>query len=96
MQQFETFQITPISDINEISVITIDSYNDPELNDLYAEAVKFVTESREESISALQRRFKIGYNRSSTIIEAMEAEGIVSCSEPHGRRFVLAPAPVLS
>lgn len=95
MQRFETYQITPISDFNEVSAITLHSENDPELDGLYSEAVKFVTESRIASVSAVQRKFKIGYNRSSTIIEAMEAEGIVSCAEPHGRRFVLAPVPVL-
>jgi S-DNA-T family DNA segregation ATPase FtsK/SpoIIIE len=93
MQQFEIFLTTPIHDSIEVSVITLDSYNNPELNDLYAEAVKFVTESRIASVSAVQRRFKIGYNRSSTIIEAMEADGIVSCSEPHGR-VVLASPPM--
>jgi S-DNA-T family DNA segregation ATPase FtsK/SpoIIIE len=76
---------------NEFSIVTNDSDND----DLYAEAVKFVTESRIASISAIQRKFKIGYNRSSSIIEAMEAEGILGSAEPHGRRIVLAP-PVLS
>jgi putative addiction module CopG family antidote len=82
-------------DINEVSAISIDSDNNPELDDLYAEAVKFVTELREVSISQIQRRFKIGYNKSSSILEAMEAEGIVSSAEPHGRRFVLAPVPVM-
>jgi S-DNA-T family DNA segregation ATPase FtsK/SpoIIIE len=57
--------------------------------------VKFVTESRIASISAIQRKFKIGYNRSSNIIEAMEADGIVSCAGSNGTRIVLAP-PVLS
>jgi S-DNA-T family DNA segregation ATPase FtsK/SpoIIIE len=96
MQEHEQFLTTPISDSIEVSAITIDSFNDPEIDDLYAEAVKFVTESRIASVSAVQRRFKIGYNRSSTIMETMEAEGIVSCSELHGRRIVLAPPPVLS
>ena len=94
MQQFETFLTTPIPDSIEVSAIPIDSYNDPEIDELYPEAVKFVTESREVSISAVQRTFKIGYNRSSTIIEAMEAEGIVTYAEPNGRRFVLAPSPI--
>ena len=76
---------------NEFSIVTNDSDND----DLYAEAVKFVTESRIASVSVIQRRFKIGYNRSSTIIEAMEADGIVSCAGSNGTRIVLAP-PVLS
>ena len=76
---------------NEFSIVTNDSDND----DLYAEAVRFVTESRIASISAIQRKFKIGYNRSSSIIEAMEADGIVSCAGSNGTRIVLAP-PVLS
>ena len=94
MQDQEQSLTTPIPDSIEVSAITLDSDNHPELDDLYAEAVRFVTESRIASVSAVQRRFKIGYNRSSTIIEAMEAEGIVSCSELHGRRFVLAPSPM--
>ena len=94
MQQFETFLTTPIHDSIEVSAISIYSDNHPELDDLYAEAVKFVTESRIASVSAVQRKFKIGYNRSSTIIEAMEADGIVTYAEPNGRRFVLAPSPI--
>jgi S-DNA-T family DNA segregation ATPase FtsK/SpoIIIE len=94
MQDQEQSLTTPIPDSIEVSAITLDSDNHPELDELYAEAVKFVTESRIASVSAVQRKFKIGYNRSSTIIEAMEAEGIVSCAEPHGR-VVLASPPVL-
>ena len=45
MQQFETFLTTPIPDSIEVSAIPIDSYNDPEIDELYSEAVKFVTES---------------------------------------------------
>ena len=93
MQEHEQSQTTTISESIEVSAIR-DSYNDPELDDLYAEAVKFVTESRIASISAVQRRFKIGYNRSSTIIEAMKASGIVS-SEVDSLRVVLAPPPMM-
>mgnify|MGYP006275006713 CR=1 FL=1 len=62
---------------------------------LYDEAVRFVTESRKASISSVQRRFKIGYNRAATIIEEMENAGIVSPAETNGSRTVLAPPPVL-
>ena len=92
MQEHEQSQTTTISESIEVSAIR-DSYNDPELDDLYAEAVKFVTESRIASISAVQRRFKKGYNRSSNLLDVMEVEGIVSCSETHGR-IVLAPPPM--
>ncbi|MGZ8225273.1 MAG: DNA translocase FtsK [Methylococcaceae bacterium] len=61
---------------------------------LYDEAVRFVTESRKASISSVQRRFKVGYNRAATMIESMEAAGVVSAAESNGSRVVLAPPPV--
>jgi S-DNA-T family DNA segregation ATPase FtsK/SpoIIIE len=70
------------------------SYGDPESDSLYDQAVQFVTESRKASISSVQRRFKIGYNRAATMIEDMEAAGVVSAAESNGSRVVLAPAPV--
>jgi S-DNA-T family DNA segregation ATPase FtsK/SpoIIIE len=94
MQEHEQILTTPIPDSIEVSAISSDSYNDPEFDDLYAEAVRFVTESRIASVSAVQRRFKIGYNRSSNLLDVMEADGIVSCSEPHGTRTVLASPPM--
>jgi S-DNA-T family DNA segregation ATPase FtsK/SpoIIIE len=94
MQEHEQSQTTPIPDSNEVSATTIDNYNNPELDDIYPEAVRFVTESRIASVSTVQRKFKIGYNRASSILEAMEAAGIVSAAEPHGRRIVLAPSPM--
>lgn len=70
------------------------SYGDAESDSLYDQAVQFVTESRKASISSVQRRFKIGYNRAATMIEDMEAAGVVSAAESNGSRVVLAPAPV--
>jgi S-DNA-T family DNA segregation ATPase FtsK/SpoIIIE len=60
---------------------------------LYDEAVQFVTESRKASISSVQRRFKIGYNRAARMIEDMENAGVVSPAESNGSREVLAPPP---
>ncbi len=67
---------------------------DSESDALYDEAVQFVTETRKASISSVQRRFKVGYNRAATMIEDMEAAGVVSSPESNGSRVVLAPAPV--
>lgn len=70
------------------------SGGDAESDALYDEAVQFVTESRKASISSVQRRFKVGYNRAATMIESMEAAGVVSPAESNGSRVVLAPPPV--
>ncbi|MFC3291331.1 DNA translocase FtsK [Modicisalibacter luteus] len=68
--------------------------DDAEQDALYDEAVMFVTESRRASISAVQRRFKIGYNRAARLVESMEAAGVVSSMGTNGSREVLAPPPV--
>ncbi len=64
-----------------------------ELDALYDQAVRIVTETRRASISGVQRRLKIGYNRAARLIEDMEAAGIVSPPEHNGNRTVLAPPP---
>lgn len=61
-----------------------------EKDPLYDEAVAIVTETRKASISYLQRRLKIGYNRSARLIEAMESAGVVSEMLTSGVREVLA------
>jgi S-DNA-T family DNA segregation ATPase FtsK/SpoIIIE len=61
--------------------------NDP----LYDEAVEFVIQSRSASISSVQRKLKIGYNRAARLIEEMERTGVVSAPEHNGNRQVLAP-----
>ncbi|MBD3640626.1 MAG: DNA translocase FtsK 4TM domain-containing protein [Marinobacter sp.] len=66
---------------------------DSEGDSLYDEAVAFVTEGRRVSISSVQRKFKIGYNRAANLVEAMEASGVVSPAGHNGAREVLAPPP---
>ncbi|MDA9925263.1 DNA translocase FtsK 4TM domain-containing protein [Gammaproteobacteria bacterium] len=62
-----------------------------ENDELYDEAVSFVIESRRASISAVQRKLRIGYNRAARIIEAMEMAGLVSEMGSNGSREVLVP-----
>ena len=67
---------------------------DSEEDALYDEAVRFVCESRRASISAVQRKLKIGYNRAARMIEAMEMAGVVTPMNTNGSREVIAPPPV--
>jgi S-DNA-T family DNA segregation ATPase FtsK/SpoIIIE len=60
---------------------------------LFDEALRIVTESRRASISGVQRRLKIGYNRAARMIEEMERIGVVGPAETNGNREVLAPPP---
>jgi DNA segregation ATPase FtsK/SpoIIIE, S-DNA-T family len=70
-----------------------ESLDDGEQDPLYDEAVRIVTESRKASISGVQRRLKIGYNRAARLVETMEEAGIVGPLQPNGSREVLAPPP---
>ncbi|MBA2923665.1 cell division protein FtsK [Pseudomonas sp. P7] len=65
--------------------------DDAETDALYDEAVAFVLESRRASISAVQRKLKIGYNRAARMIEAMENAGVVTAMNTNGSREVIAP-----
>jgi len=67
--------------------------NDTESDPLYDQAVALVTQTRRASISGVQRRLKIGYNRAARMIECMEEVGIVGPLESNGSREVLAPPP---
>ncbi len=60
---------------------------------LFDEAVAFVTETRKASISSVQRKFRIGYNRAARLVETMENAGVVSAAGHNGAREVLAPPP---
>ncbi len=63
-----------------------------EKDPLYDQAVAIVTESRRASISGVQRRLKIGYNRAARMIEEMERAGLVGPLQSNGSREVLVPA----
>ncbi len=62
-------------------------------DELYDQAVKIVTETRRASISGIQRRLKIGYNRAARMVEDMERAGVVGALQSNGSREVLAPPP---
>ncbi|HEX4387379.1 MAG TPA: DNA translocase FtsK 4TM domain-containing protein [Steroidobacteraceae bacterium] len=66
---------------------------DAEADPLYDEAVRIVTSERKPSISYVQRRLKIGYNRAARLLEQMELAGLVGPLNSNGSRDVLAPAP---
>jgi len=70
-----------------------DGDSDGESDELYDEAVAFVTQSRRASISAVQRRLRIGYNRAARLIETMEEAGVVSPMASNGNREVLVAPP---
>ena len=67
--------------------------SDGEKDELYDEAVAFVAQSRRASISAVQRRLRIGYNRAARMIETMEESGVLSPMASNGNREVLIPPP---
>ncbi|MDC3125099.1 DNA translocase FtsK [Gammaproteobacteria bacterium] len=67
--------------------------SDAEKDELYDEAVAFVAQSRRASISAVQRRLRIGYNRAARMIETMEESGVLSPMASNGNREVLIPPP---
>src|SRR6267154_699558 len=68
---------------------TVDAEADP----LYVEAVRIVTETRKASISGVQRRLKIGYNRAARLVEAMEAAGLVGPLQSNGGREIYGAPP---
>ena len=89
-------ELQPLGDGAVIGPTGLPEMNSAEIEDcdpLYDEAVRIVTESRRASISSVQRRLKVGYNRAARLIETMESVGIVSPPEHNGERTVLAPAP---
>ncbi|HUW97271.1 MAG TPA: DNA translocase FtsK 4TM domain-containing protein [Acidiferrobacter sp.] len=66
---------------------------DDESDELYDEALRIVTETRRASVSGVQRRLRIGYNRAARLIEQMERSGVVGPLQSNGFREVIAPPP---
>lgn len=86
-------EITDEASLSAIAVPGFDNAdengNDPEADPLYDEAVAFVLESRKASISSVQRKLRVGYNRAARLIEQMEVSGVVSPMSSNGSRDIL-------
>jgi len=89
--------LTDITDEAAVSSIPVPGYStgeegeeDPESDPLYDEAVAFVLESRKASISSVQRKLRVGYNRAARLIEQMEVAGVVSPMSSNGSRDILS------
>ena len=90
--------LTEITDEATNSTIPVPGFDsggeeggDPEADPLYDEAVAFVLESRKASISSVQRKLRVGYNRAARLIEQMEMAGVVSPMSSNGSREILSP-----
>jgi len=71
----------------------VDTDSNEQMDELYDQAVVIVTETRKASISGVQRRLRIGYNRAARMVEEMERSGVVGPLASNGQREVLAPPP---
>jgi S-DNA-T family DNA segregation ATPase FtsK/SpoIIIE len=89
IEEVTTGPATPLADISGEPSEDTDGEADP----LYDQAVQIVTETRKASISGVQRRLRIGYNRAARLVETMEAAGIVGELQSNGQREVIAPPP---
>ena len=82
--------VSDLQDTGPIPGWSNESSNDEDADELYDEAVNFVIDSRRASISAVQRKLRIGYNRAARLIETMEQAGIVTEMSSNGSREVIA------
>ena len=64
-----------------------------EAGDYYDRAVAIVTREKKVSVSYIQRRLSVGYNKAASLVERMEKEGVVSAPNHQGKREVLAGSP---
>ncbi len=79
-----------LTGIDKSPAYGVDAEEDP----LYDQAVRVVLDTKKASISGVQRRLKIGYNRAARIVESMEAAGLVGPLQPNGSREILVPTSV--
>jgi S-DNA-T family DNA segregation ATPase FtsK/SpoIIIE len=82
----------PSTNISDKGFVIEDNDNE-KIDELYDQAVAIVTETRRASISGVQRRLRIGYNRAARMVEEMEKSGVVGPLQSNGMREVIAPPP---
>ena len=85
----ETNYVDILKDANTLEIDGIVDETEEETDPLYAEAVEFVLDSNKASISSVQRKLRVGYNRAANLIEKMQDDGIVSEPNPNGSREIL-------
>jgi len=93
--EFLKKQAKPVYDMDILKPREEDEENGAPADDfhdeMYDQAVAIVCETRQASVSFIQRRLQIGYNRAARMVEQMEAAGIVGPSGPGGNREILVP-----
>ncbi|HEG2531691.1 TPA: cell division protein FtsK [Campylobacter jejuni] len=87
-QQSVEYDESFLKDQQSAGVTTNESF-DGEVDELYEEAKRVILEDGKTSISYLQRRLKIGYNRSANIIEQLTQNGVLSEPDAKGQREIL-------
>ncbi|MPO45879.1 cell division protein FtsK [Campylobacter jejuni] len=87
-QQSVEYDESFLKDQQSVGVTTNESF-DGEVDELYEEAKRVILEDGKTSISYLQRRLKIGYNRSANIIEQLTQNGVLSKPDAKGQREIL-------
>ena len=84
--------VSPTPGLTGLEVMLPGDAVNAEQDPLYDQAVKIVIETRRASISGVQRRLKIGYNRAARMVESMEQAGLVGPLQSNGSREILVPA----
>ena len=91
-EYLETITDENASDISNVPGFTnLSETNRSDVDELFDQAVDLVSRERKASTSFIQRYFRIGYNRAASIIDEMEAQGMVTKANHVGKREVLLP-----